>query len=290
MQKFVQHHRDLTKTALELKKICPQCQADECRMKCDHCKAVSYCKKECQVADWPKHKPICQEFQRFVSQAKYMKENALRSFFKEINEALAIVLNAAGFPTEISYVAESYEGSTSTSPLPVAVYDGRLYDATIFLGPGINPKFPSRKVQLIPTISQIPKRSDMYEYLQEGISRCILPPWTKNPSIAEYEIEQIRLYGCRYLIGIHYLGCPDRPALIRMYGVKTIKATTKETVDVFRARMNGIYKRNLLTPGNAVVEIGVQDGFYFETLNLKNKTRRLKQEWLDQVYGQDDYY
>lgn len=44
-----------------------KCAKDECKVtgnnvsKCGRCKRVVHCSKECQKADWPKHKPACQK-------------------------------------------------------------------------------------------------------------------------------------------------------------------------------------------------------------------------------------
>lgn len=38
---------------------CRRCRKPEAASKCSRCKVVKYCTRECQVADWPAHKPTC---------------------------------------------------------------------------------------------------------------------------------------------------------------------------------------------------------------------------------------
>ena len=46
------------------------CQADGCEVfsgetkKCSGCRSLYYCSRSCQVADWKRHKPMCQAIQR----------------------------------------------------------------------------------------------------------------------------------------------------------------------------------------------------------------------------------
>lgn len=51
----------LTHHAAEPKGKCPSCDALEPRMRCSRCQIVSYCNRECQVKDWPKHKTTCKK-------------------------------------------------------------------------------------------------------------------------------------------------------------------------------------------------------------------------------------
>eukprot|EP01117_Protostelium_nocturnum_P000111 TRINITY_DN10193_c0_g1_i1.p1 TRINITY_DN10193_c0_g1~~TRINITY_DN10193_c0_g1_i1.p1 ORF type:complete len:545 (-),score=113.50 TRINITY_DN10193_c0_g1_i1:27-1661(-) len=39
--------------------LCANCGSSDPKKRCSRCKSVGYCSKECQVADWPKHKSKC---------------------------------------------------------------------------------------------------------------------------------------------------------------------------------------------------------------------------------------
>lgn len=41
---------------------CEMCGKEGCVLKCSRCRNVKYCCKECQVADWNRHKKDCQKF------------------------------------------------------------------------------------------------------------------------------------------------------------------------------------------------------------------------------------
>ena len=40
-------------------KTCAFCQEKESKFRCSKCKTTKYCSKECQIKDWPMHRPIC---------------------------------------------------------------------------------------------------------------------------------------------------------------------------------------------------------------------------------------
>lgn len=44
---------------------CRQTKDRASMMVCGKCRRVQYCGRQCQVADWPKHKRLCAEFERF---------------------------------------------------------------------------------------------------------------------------------------------------------------------------------------------------------------------------------
>jgi len=45
---------------LDNPKLCANCSEPGCSLRCP-CKQVQYCGKECQKADWPKHKGVCRD-------------------------------------------------------------------------------------------------------------------------------------------------------------------------------------------------------------------------------------
>ena len=48
------------KVICSLQDVCANCGERDNRLKkCDRCRSVAYCSRECQVADWPKHRVVC---------------------------------------------------------------------------------------------------------------------------------------------------------------------------------------------------------------------------------------
>jgi len=41
---------------------------------CVNCRQINYCCRECQVADWPRHKPMCKEFSKMQAEFKSSKK------------------------------------------------------------------------------------------------------------------------------------------------------------------------------------------------------------------------
>ena len=72
-------------------------------LKCSKCKAVSYCSKECQLADWPAHKPMCQkhtELKTFVSETLGPEVfEAFEAWVKKITPLLTMAAAAALLPS-----------------------------------------------------------------------------------------------------------------------------------------------------------------------------------------------
>eukprot|EP00798_Chlamydomonas_sp_ICE-L_P011007 gene11007-18971_t len=67
----------------KLEKRCKECglvEGGDKKLKwCQRCHSASYCGAECQKADWPRHKPICKEYQDTLklSQEAHGDEGAL---------------------------------------------------------------------------------------------------------------------------------------------------------------------------------------------------------------------
>lgn len=62
-------------------KICAQCKVELVKnpLQCSRCKMISYCSKECQVANWPKHKLKCKDLASAAVGIKLDPPTAARS-------------------------------------------------------------------------------------------------------------------------------------------------------------------------------------------------------------------
>ncbi len=85
---YEEHHRDIVQEALTNRKVCPNCDTHDCSQKCSRCKSVFYCNSRCQVAHWPKHKRICNEFDHVEKVASEMSYTDRMEFLYHIASVL----------------------------------------------------------------------------------------------------------------------------------------------------------------------------------------------------------
>ena len=130
---FVTHQRELVQAALVLRKICPTCDAGDCHYKCSRCFPVTYCSKNCQVSNWPKHKKICQIFSPIAKFIKDIEESHVHDhkyLMMTMTEALCTKLRMQGFKAELTCItlhSPALAPDTSLYVQSVAA-EGRIYD------------------------------------------------------------------------------------------------------------------------------------------------------------------
>ncbi len=85
---YEDHHRDIVQDALTKQKLCPNCEAPDCGLKCARCKSIYYCNSHCQLAHWPEHKKICNEFNSVAKVFRGMACEDMWDFNGDISSVL----------------------------------------------------------------------------------------------------------------------------------------------------------------------------------------------------------
>ena len=277
LDNFVSYHREKVRATLEKRKICPQCKSkDQFYKKCGYCKAVSYCGKKCQVADWPKHKKICKIYQHVLDTLLCMKRKSLEEFFLSSSvECLPVVLVMAGFEAEVVVCAIKLSGGTVIA-MPAVIAEGKLFNIgrqiSTLLGKGVY----THDVQAIP--ETIPEDSPLYKMLIVKQSRQTVAPWNIPDDVDKADIDILKRYACRFIIHQHYLDYEDRSTLLKVYEkYNTIKEATGETTEEFKKRFDEFIKM-YGTGDEGCLRLGTVDRICWQQLNIKQDTRR-KVHW-----------
>ncbi len=164
LEYFIAHHREFVQAALILRKTCPTCDAEGCHYKCSRCYSVTYCSKNCQVSNWPKHKKICQLFRRIAK--LYMEVNdALqedihgwkgRQYISDIiSDALCTHLRMQGFKAELTcsmLESPSWEDESGLFVQSVAL-QGRIYDILSWVIPNMSKE--EIKIRPLPSYEEL---------------------------------------------------------------------------------------------------------------------------------------
>ena len=86
--KYKEGVKELSKLGYKLERNCRNCGKESQHinrvLKCGGCKLAVYCSKECQKADWKKHKPFCKS----LSNAGLCEDNRVKNELKEFNKRL----------------------------------------------------------------------------------------------------------------------------------------------------------------------------------------------------------
>ncbi len=272
---FIEWNRERALAPLEDKKTCPHCYAEDCPQKCAKCKAVWYCNKECQVADWPKHKNICKIYQHVFSTVDSMRQSSVFEEFIILGstEALAILLMLAGIDVQVIFCV-SIDPDGSIKPFPVVLVGGRLYDITL---PFIKQELPgvyTRNVQALPPASEVKANSRLGECLTDIQMRIMMAPWCISYNIDQNDRKHLVKYACRFIIGQHYIEADDKAKILQLYDkYGTIKSAMGETTAEFRKRMDALYRQHGSQLAVAMA-LGKYDRLILEELPLKQDTRQ----------------
>ena len=87
---FISKQSNMPSGMKEGYKYCRNCNKMDCSldfqnslMRCSRCKGAFYCSRECQVADWKRHKPICQPVTSSEKTARLFTEQTLYDFVRD---------------------------------------------------------------------------------------------------------------------------------------------------------------------------------------------------------------
>ncbi len=282
-ENFVSYHREKVRDTLEKRKVCPQCGIDgkdqyQSYMKCSKCKAVSYCSKKCQVADWPMHKKICKIYQHVFDTLLCMENDSLMEFLASgSSECLAVILNMEGFQAEVILCALDTDQLHLEPPglivMPAVIAEEKLFNiqthvANVLRINGVS----TRDVQAIP--KKYPETSELAKSLFLKQARHTLTPWSIPDDIDEADHDAVKRYTCRFLIHTHYMNHTDKATILKLYGkYNTIKEAIDETPEEFKKRIDKIFK--IYGRGfDAKIEVREADRVYYQRLNIKKETRR----------------
>ena len=75
LKQYVKDAREKNKDLPPIERVCSACNIISTNLqKCGMCKCVSYCCKECQVADWKDHKKECKDIAAAAKQNNFAKK------------------------------------------------------------------------------------------------------------------------------------------------------------------------------------------------------------------------
>ncbi len=273
LPRFVTYHREKAMDALKSKRICKNCDAEDCHLKCAKCKGVSYCNRDCQVTDWPKHKKICKIYQHVSKHLLSMQQEALEDFMFHGHEVFGAILLMAGIEaTVIFFVAVDW----AMKPMPLVLADGRLYDVQ---SPLTRREFPlssllnREKIQPLPPPEEVEKNHFLTTTLMQQQVRSLKHPWRLPDNIENDDRNRLLRLSCRILINCHYVECGDKETILKLYGkYDTIKEAMGESTEEFKKRMDDMYCLHG-SPIQVLLKLDEQFKTSVRQMPLKDETR-----------------
>ena len=248
---YEEHHRELVRSAVKNKRLCPTCKSDGCRLKCTKCKAVAYCDRECQIADWPKHKVICREFQHVINVYKSMAEETREGNIVNAYEFVYVSFTLANIEAEVTHSFVTMKGASCgmtvgmRRPVSVVLVEGRIYDITAHVPNMIYPASLHHEYGPLPPDSAIAENPAFTKYVNQmktyhGFPDPEIPCMCSTFEKDKAFLKNAHRLKCRVLMATHYIDYNDREAIIRMYGAEKIKKASGQSVKGFRAYLDRI--------------------------------------------------
>ncbi len=243
---FEKFHRELVTNALKKRGVCSNCKAKDCHMKCSKCRSVAYCSRTCQVTDWPNHKIICRHVQHVIQVLSSMTEDTRRRFTAaESSQALCMILRMEGINADFTYFCAAHEEDE--------IVDYKIFTGVVAGGHLYTPEFSffrkeikgprGQNVEPLPTPEKL-KENIRLRWLLETVKTTIFnPPWA-SWHFDEDTMPIVRQFEIIMYMDKHYVHCDDKEAIIDLYGRKRIEATSKETLESYRKRLDDLIARH----------------------------------------------
>ncbi len=244
---FSAYHREKAMAAVQNKKNCHNCDAENCNKKCMKCKSVAYCGKTCQVTDWPRHKRVCKIFQHVVNTFQSMSASSVANnpmMGSGTSEAFCVILLMAGIEADLlQCVCSDHDGTKKICPVVLA--EGRIYDIAIMFYKDIYPDLTNRNIQPLPPDSEIRAsllmEISLIDAQNSAVSHSLYQPWIAPANIDYDDHQLIVRHLCRAVIEQIYLMTNHKTIVISLFNeFKTIKKATGESAEDFKTRLDGM--------------------------------------------------
>ncbi len=269
---WLTHQQDLVKQALANKHVCLHCEVRGCDRKCSGCRSVTYCSKQCQVADWKKHKVICRTLLQITDEIALREQSkcGLNGSIHMFCEVLCCSLLLLGIEdAQVVFISALCHfdielddlGTCLYTTMPTVYANGRLYNPchnryrnkfkqvsvyplpdsieNIHAGnlPQLDKKITTYPLAL-PESWQINGQCETLEqYLREHYTVCTGKPWLAPNNIDQNDLMNVQKFLCRHsLERVCLEKGVDRT--MRLLGDEVIHKATGESRQEFKKRMD----------------------------------------------------